>query len=240
MKSKHSRTLSAAAAAVALLATLTSAAEAQQVYRSRPNNEIRFSGGIFSPQGSGDYWNNVKDTFDASNSDFLGGAFGFDYLLGIAPLLDVSMGGRYYYSDHDNAYRNFEDENGRSIIHTTRLSTASFDLGLVLHLAPDGAPIRPYLGGGGTAMTYHLDEEGDFVNFDRHPPRIYRDSFHTSDQAYGWYAVGGLDIPLSRVTAIFVEGRWQDAHANLSGDFSGLGNLDLAGFYATVGVSWRF
>lgn len=241
MKRIRSQAISAAALAVALFAVGSSGAQAQGYNHSGNwGNELRFRGGVFTPQAQGAYFDGVLNDFTASKGDFQGGAIGVDYRHEIAPLLDLSLGSSYYYADHDVAYRNFEDERGHSIIHTTRIETASFDLGLVLRLAPRGAPIVPYVGGGGTAISYRLEEKGDFINFDVTPRRIYRDHFKSQDQAYGWYAVAGLDVPLGRNVSVFGEGRWQNAHADLTDDFAGFGRLDLNGIYVTVGAAWRF
>jgi hypothetical protein len=225
--------------AAAALSGFGAAAEAQP-YARHASNEVRFRAGVFIPEGGKGYWDDSFEVFDGEQHDFLGGAFGFDYLHEIAPFLDIMLGSSFYYADHDLAYRDFEDEHGRSIIHTTRIQTSSFDAGLVFRLAPRHAPIVPYIGGGGTVLWYELIEEGDFVDFDRHPPRIFTDHFHTQDIAYGWYALAGLEFPVGHGFAFFAEGRWQDAHASLGEDFSGFGNLDLTGAYVTFGGAWRF
>ena len=235
--------LTVAATLVALFAAAT-AVQAQgygyRGYGRDTGNEFRFRGGVFTPQGGGDYWNNTFKDFTGSRSDFQGGAVGFDYLHQITPFLSLNLGTSYYYADHDQRYRNFEDENGRSIIHTTRLQTASFDAGLLLRLAPRPAPVVPYIGGGGTVVSYELEEEGDFVDVDSTPHQIFTDRFHSRDVATGWYAVAGLEFPISRGFSIFGEGRWQEVHATLRDDFDGFGTLNLNGVYAMVGAAWRF
>jgi hypothetical protein len=238
MKRIRSYVVSSVVAAAALV-VLVGTAEAQP-YSRNTSNEIRFRAGVFIPEGGHGYWDDSFAVFDGEQHDFLGGSIGFDYLHQIAPQLDLMLGSSYYYADHDLAYRDFEDEHGHSIIHTTRIQTASFDAGLVLRLAPRHAPIVPYIGGGGTIVSYELVEEGDFVDFDRHPPRIFSDHFHAQDVAYGWFALAGLEFPIHPGFALFTEARWQDAHSSLGDDFSGFGELDLTGAYVSFGGSWRF
>ena len=110
----------------------------------------------------------------------------------------------------------------------------------MLKLAPNHSPIIPYIGGGGTAVHYRLEEEGDFIDFGANPRRIFRDHFRSDDFAYGWFALAGVEVPLARNFSVYVEGRYQDAHADLRDDFQGFGRLDLAGTYATFGAAWRF
>jgi hypothetical protein len=40
--------------------------------------------------------------------------------------------------------------------------------------------------------------------------------------------------------AFFAEGRWDSAEDELTDDFEGLGDIDLAGQQISAGVSWRF
>lgn len=219
----------------------SAAAQAQPYdYNRGYENELRLRGGIFDPKAGSGYWTDSFRDFDAGSNDFQGGAFGIDYRHEIAPMLDVMFGGSYYYAQHDLAYRNFEDERGHSIFHTTRIMTATADAGLVLRLAPRQSPIVPYIGGGGSAINYRLEEEGDFVDFGAHPNRIFRDHFRSQDTTWGWFALAGLDVPIGRNFAVFVEGRYQAAHATLTDDFRGFGRLDLTGTYVTFGGAWRF
>lgn len=235
------RTAVVAALAATALLTVTDQAQAQRYYDRSTGNEIRFRGGVFTPEGGKGYWDDSFRDFRGDRNDFQGGTIGVDYLHEIGPFMDLLLGSTYYYADHDLAYRDFEDERGHSIFHTTRIQTASFDAGLRFRLAPRQAPIVPYVGGGGTAISYELEEEGDFVNFNRNPPRIFRDRFRSQDVAYGWFAVAGLEIPLNRGFAVFAEGRYQDADANLTDDFDeGFGRLNLTGTSVMVGASWRF
>lgn len=226
--------------AAAALSVLAVGAEAQPYPGRQATNEVRFRAGVFIPEGGSGYWEDTFRDFNGDRNDFLGGSIGFDYLHEIAPNFSLLFGSSYYYADHDLAYKNFEDEHGHSIIHTTRIQTASFDAGLVIHLAPRHLPIVPYIGGGGTIINYELVEEGDFIDFDRHPPHIFSDHFHAQDVAYGWFALAGLEFPIHRNFSFFAEGRWQDAHDSLSEDFDGFGRLDLTGAYVMFGGSWRF
>lgn len=225
---------------VATLAASTALEAQPYSYNHNYENELRIRAGIFDPKAGSGYWSDSFRDFDAGSKDFQGGAFGIDFRHEIAPMLDVMFGGSYYYSQHDLAYRNFEDERGHSIFHTTRIETATADAGLVLRLAPRHSPIVPYIGGGGSAINYRLEEVGDFVDFGAHPNTIFRDRFRSQDVAWGWFALAGLDVPIGHNFAVFVEGRYQGANATLTDDFRGFGRIDLAGTYVTFGAAWRF
>ncbi len=232
--------------AVAALAVLIAApAAAQQHYTyayagENYRNELRFGLGTLELQGGGRYWDDVESTFDGRARDLHSGVFSVEYLYRVAPQLSVLAGGEFFHGDADFAYRNFVDENGNSIIHTTTLDTSTFDVGLQLDLAPRRSPVRPYIGAGGTAIAYRLSEHGDFVDFSGPVNHVFHDRFSDDGVAYGWFALGGLDIRLSPSFGIFFEGRWQDASVDLGHDFHGLGSLDLSAVSYKAGMSWRF
>lgn len=228
--------------AVAALAVLVAVPAAAQPYRYRYEfeNELRFRIGSLEPRGHGQYWQDVESTFDGSAKDMRSGVFGVDYLHELAPQLSLMLSGDFFHGDQDFAYRDFVDQDGRRIIHNTTLDTSAFDLGLVVHLAPRRSPVVPYIGAGGAAIGYHLVERGDFVDFSSATPQVFSDRFRTDGVGYGWFAVAGLDIQLTRNMALFAEGRYQNASDDLRGDFRGSGTLDLSSTAISAGLSWRF
>ena len=99
--------------------------------------------------------------------------------------------------------------------------------------------MRPYIGGGGGFYDWTLEESGDFIDFDG-GATIFTDTFFTDGTAFGTYFLAGLDIPLGNTWSIFAEGRWDSADDDLTGDFEGLGEIDLAGRQVAAGFAWRF
>jgi len=229
-------------APVLVLALAASAAHAQRYDRGyRDENELRISLGQFTPRGDSSYWHENQADFTGSNADdFQDGIFTVDFRHQIAPQVDLSMGGSYFSSSQDESYRNFVDSNGHDIFHTTQLDIATFNIGLVLRLAPRHAPIIPYIGAGASAYTYRLEERGDFIDFDSTDHTIFRTTNSDQHSTLGYYGVAGVDIPLGRVFKIFVEGRYQEGKDDLRGDFRGLGQLDLSGRVLSAGMAWRF
>jgi len=47
-----------------------------------------------------------------------------------------------------------------------------FDVGLRVKLAPEHLPVVPYVGGGGSLVTYRLIEHGDFISFNPPAPDV--------------------------------------------------------------------
>jgi len=226
-------------AALAVLVAMPAAAQ-RYAYGDNYENQLRFGVGTLEPRGDGRYWQDVESTFDGSAKDLRSGTLGVDYLHQIAPQLWLLVGGEFFSGDSDFAYRDFVDQSGRDIIHTTSLDTSTLNVGLELDLAPRRSPVVPYIGAGGSAIAYRLREHGDFVDFSGPNLHVFGDRFKDDGVGYGWFATAGLDIRLNRGFGIYAEGRWQRADVDLRGDFRGSGSLDLSSTAVKAGVSWRF
>jgi hypothetical protein len=89
--------------------------------------------------------------------------------------------------------------------------------------------------------------------------RAYRSSFVTDDcdedgncttgfidkqdsffLTVGYFAVAGLEMPVSSHAALLVDGRYTVAHAQLGGDFADNRSLDLSGGQYVAGVAFHF
>jgi hypothetical protein len=225
--------------AAILIAGLAAPAAAQR----RPygeDNALSFRLGLFTPEGDSEYWNDKERDFTTSIDDFEDGTFGVEYLRELAPLLALTVGGNFYEGQDRQAYRKFEDRFGDDIVHRATLDLSTLDIGLRFRLAPRHAPVVPYVGGGGSAVVWRLEEDGDFIDFDVVPEEIFSDRFEDDGTALGYFLVAGLDVPLGSDWSIFAEARWRDAEDELAGDFEGLGTLDLAASEVSFGASFHF
>jgi opacity protein-like surface antigen len=222
-----------AVAAVALATPAT----AQQYYA--PENGMRFRGGIFSPNAEGDYWDEKFFGFTGSPDDFEDFTIGVEYIRTLNPFVDLVVGGSYYEALEDQAYRDFEDSDGLSIVHTTAVENSNFEVGVRFRLAPLHSPVIPYVGGGGSVVMWRLTEHGDFIDFTP-PETIFFDDFQDDGVALGYFLMAGIEVPVGPYFGIFAEGRWRDASDELSGEFENFGDLDLSGTEITGGVIWRF
>jgi len=205
-----------------------------------PENAIRFRLGLFMPQAEGDYFDSVFTDFTGSSDDFEDWTFGIDYTHSLVPMLDIIAGGSYYESSQSQEYRDFVDSDGLPIVHDTSLQISNFDVGLRVKLAPEHLPVVPYVGGGGSLVTYRLIEHGDFISFNPPAPTIFFDHFEAEGVGFGYFLLAGLDINFNQYFGMFVEGRWRDAKDDLADDFSDFGEIDLSGTEVTGGLIWRF
>jgi len=216
-------------------------------YTSRPytgppvsKNQFRVNVGYFSPSGGSDYWNDKQLDFTGSASDFANASVGVDYIRLLTERLGLLVTANFWEADSQQSYRDYTDEFGADITHTTTVSTNSLEVGLIYSFLPQQAAVIPYIGGAGGYYAWELKEEGDFIDFGAFPAEIFTDSFSSSGGTFGWSALFVLEIPFSQKWSLFLEGRWQGVQAELEGDFQGFGTLDLSGGTARIGVSHGF
>ena len=227
------------------LLVLSLPAFAQDGYSRRSYNdnygggELRFHIGSFRPDGSSAYWDSIRSDFTGSDpSDFENPSFGIDYILPVNDLLGVMFSGSYYEGKSTNAYRNFEDNFNHRIVHDTTLDIGSATVGLVFHILPKGSAVQPYVGVGGGAYPWRLQERGDFIDFSDPSQPIFFSRLTSSGTAFGYYGLAGLDVPIGRHVSIFGEGRWTRVKADLRDDFDGFGKIDLGGREIAAGLSF--
>lgn len=236
---RHSK-LGLIAFAAALLA-VPSWAQPGAYYRGgAERNFLRVQGGLFQPDGGGNYLPDKALEFTGDAEDFEDFSLGVEYLRLLSDRLALQVSGNFYEGQADQAYLEFVDSSGRDIFHTTTLEVSSLNLGLLFYLASRGSAVVPYVGIGGGLYSWSLEESGEFIDFGLFEPEIFADTFFAEGDTFGYHWLLGLDIPLGSQFSIFAEGRWQEADDDLDGDFAGFGTLDLSGREIRAGLSWSF
>jgi opacity protein-like surface antigen len=226
------------------LLVLSMPAFAQGYRRSYNDNigdvELRVHAGSFRPDGNSEYWDSIRSDFtNTDKSDFENPSFGLDVILPLNERMGVIFSGSFYEGTATNSYRNFEDNFNHRITHDTTLDIGSATVGLLFHLVPKGSAVQPYIGVGGGAYPWRLQERGDFIDFETlSDPPIFHARLTSSGTAFGYYGLAGIDVPISRHVSIFAEGRWTRVKADLKDDFDGFGKLDLGGREIGAGLSF--
>lgn len=158
------------------------------------------------------------DTDQADNDAGFGLLFSFD----VSPRVDIQLRGTDFRELSVSA-SDAETEND------FKFQATLIDFGFAYRFTKDGRKFTPYVGGGGTY--YLLDSTPD--------------SKGQLNDEYGWYGVVGLDFPISRRWAIYVEGLWRDAKMSIKGDDLGLGgpvdvgvNLNGPQVDAGIALTW--
>ena len=213
-------------------------AHAQGNWQPGDFGSLRFSLGIFSPDGDSQYWDETFDAFTGSASDFEDVVFGVDYLWRTSRQGGLLFGGSYYDGATTQAYLDWVDSEGGDVNHTTSLALYDLTAAYVWRFGTRG--VTPYIGGGGGLVWWRLREEGYFIDFaDPELPIVYA-SYRADGTTWEAFALAGLDVPLGRQWSFFFEGRYRWSEAELNQDFSGFGTLDLSGVQVSGGFSWNF
>ena len=222
---------------VILIAGLTAAPASAQYYNRE--HALRFRVGLFQPDGKSQYWDDTESLFSGDASDFEDTLGGIDYRMGLGDHLSLLISASDYSGQDHRTYLDYTDGVGDEIRHTASLDITSLTAGLVLRFAPNAA-VSPYVGAGGGLYSWTLEERGRFIDFGTQNLDLFRDDFKDDGDTFGYYFQAGLEIPLGAGWALFAEGRWHQADDELSGDFDGLGKLDLSGREISAGASWTF
>lgn len=215
------------------------------------DSAVQFRLGGFFPSGSGGLWDSNEQTFTLDASDFNDVAFGFSFVTAMSNHLELGFNVDFYDATVRSAYRDFTDQDGFAILHDTRLETtpATVDLRFlpVGRYAVRGQagqrrvrhPV-PYFGAGVGFNYWKYQETGDFVTFDVDPPEVVFDRFVEDGIAFEAHVLAGLELPMSPNWNFLFEGRYSWTDDTPDGDFAGIGDLDLGGISAFVGVAFRF
>lgn len=221
-----------------LVLSLPAFAQRGRRYYPERDQEFRIHLGAFQPDGESEYWVDKEVDFTGSAEDFENASFGLDYVLPLGNRFSLMFSGSVYEGDTTQAYRNFVDNFGDRIRHDTTLEIAAGTLGLLVHLTSPDAAIQPYVGVGGGAFPWRLEEAGDFIG--AAPAReIFTATLESEGVAFGYYGLVGLSAPITHRLSIFAEGRWTDVDDELGDDLEGFGTLDLSGREFAAGLSWR-
>jgi hypothetical protein len=227
-------------ATVFLLSIAPSTSAQERLGHYAGDSAFRVSLGALTLDGNSQYWEEKELDFTAVIGDYDDVVVGGDYLYFISSRVGILGSFSVFEGSATQSYRDFVDNFGGEIAHVGRLQTASLDLGLIVHLLGSRAPVMPYLGAGGSFISYELEEDGEFIDFGFSPPEVIADRYQADGDTFGFFWLVGIEVPLGGSTSLFAEGRWRSADDELSQDFAGLGSLDLSGRSISAGISWSF
>jgi hypothetical protein len=95
--------------------------------------------------------------------------------------------------------------------------------------------VVPYVGGGGGALWYRLEQVGDFVDFvDR---SVFTDVFRSEGWAPTGHVFGGVEVRVARRLFLTFDGRYIWATPTLGREFIDFDPIDLSGFRTSAGVN---
>jgi hypothetical protein len=241
-------------AGVASLASLPVGLAAQEgtdfLFR-RPVVSLTVRGGYAVPRAGSDLFDFTREhlwTMEQQDISFSAPAIQGELAVRVNERLDVAAGVVFSKSNTLSEFRSFEGTDDLPIQQTTQFSRTSLTLSAKGYLLPRGrslgrfawVPARwsPFLGAGVGAIHYVWDQQGEFVDFQTLD--IFRDQFRSEGTTGTVHALGGVDLSLSRYFVLTAEGRYSLASEKLGIGFDDFDKIDLSGFQATVGLSFRF
>ena len=213
------------------------------------DNTVQVRLGGFFPSGDSDFWDETEEVFTLDASDFDDFILGFSFVHSINNDFEVGLNVDFYEETALSQYRGFVDESDLPILHDTQLELVPVTVdvrflpGGRYRIRPGGRRvIKPvfYVGAGVGLNLWDYEEFGDFLDFTEDPPEIFPDFFRDSGTAFEAHLLAGAELPLGRMTNMLIEGRYSSSDDDLSGDFAGLGELDLSGYSFYWGLSFRF
>lgn len=202
--------------------------------------EFRLWAGGFLPAFGGDFWDNNFRTFTGSRNDFQNVIGGGDFVFHFDRYNALMVSASFYSGSSNEQYRNFVDQNGNGIGHRTTLDVSSGTVAYAFYPAGTHGSVIPYLGAGIGVYGWRLHQNGDFIDFNNND-NIFPAFFSDDGATFGYFFLAGLEVPVSRHVALFVDGRYTEARANnMHNDFElGTGRLDLSGGQVAGGIAFH-
>ena len=210
--------------------------------------------GYAVPTVSSDVFNDGRQFLTLEKSDFHAFSLGGDVMVRVSDRFDVGVGLSHASTEARSEFRDWVGEDDLPIAQDTRFSRTPLTLNVRGYLMDRGrsigrfawipAKVAPYLGAGVGTMRYSYSQVGEFVDYetiDETGADIFYDVFDSEGWTATLHGTAGLDLSLSPRVVLNGEARYYWAKADMDlADFDGFDPIDLTGFQATVGLSFRF
>lgn len=234
---------------LATIALATSSLLAQEDYfLGNRHGLIQVLGGWSKPDTNSEIYAFSEDVLTLDPSDLDGPVFQVNFLYQVNDFFAVGGGFTHFRQTAFSEDRHYVYEDGSPIEQETGLESHFF--GALLHLTPFKAGRRvgnkawlpgtavPYLVLGAGFKTWDFHQRGEFV--DSETLEVFRDYFSDEGVAPALRLGGGLRLNISKHLDVDLSAMHDIAEDELSGDFSGFGDLDLAATHFMVGLLMRF
>lgn len=214
----------------------------------RPTGTFTLRAGYDRPNAQGSVYDEFADRLTLGRGSYGGGAVNAELAFTVADRIDLAIGGGYARSERDSEFREFVNQDDSPIRQTTSLRRLPLTAGAKFYLTPRGRSIgrlawipsrfSPYVGGGGGAVYYRLQQNGSFV--DANTSAIFPATLRSTGWAASAYGAAGAEIGLSTRFVLSTELRYTAARGALRGDFVDFDRISLSGIGLTAGAGIRF
>lgn len=214
----------------------------------RPDGSISIRGGWVLSRAGSDWYDFVTDQLTIDRGSFNAGEVAFDLGASINPRLDLVGGVDFNRTTMNSEFRHFVDNNRLPITQATDLRGVNLTASVKYALLPRGREVGrlawvqrtvvPFVGGGGGAYWYRLQQTGDFVDFVDFS--VFRDQFESKGWAPSAHLFAGADIKVYRRLYVTTEARYVWAAADLGSAWIDFDPIDLSGLRLSSGISLVF
>ncbi len=205
------------------------------------------TGWLFARAGS-DWFDFVTDQLTIDDGAFNTTALAVDYGITVAPRLDAVVGLDFNRARVASEYRRFVDNDRLPINQDTRLTTITVTGGAKIALRSRGRDVSrlawvpnrvvPFVGAGGGALRYALEQSGDFIDF--RDSSVFPSTFRSEAWTPSAHVFGGVDLQVLRRTMVTIDGRYRWASGPLSSTWVDFDPIDLSGFTLSAGMHLMF
>lgn len=213
-----------------------------------PRGFFVVKGGLYMARADSDIYEFNEELLTLDSGSFNSGLFGVDVGWSINDRVDLVFGFEYSSASPVSEFRDYVDEFFAPITQQTRLQQVPLTAGVRINLLERGRPVGnyawvpttvvPYVGGGASIVWWQYEQFGDFVDFNDFT--IFTEHFLTEGWDPELHVFGGVDVAVTPGFALNFETRYGWAEGDLAPAFVGFEPIDLSGFRATVGASFRF
>lgn len=214
---------------------------------SSPRYSVGLRGGFTFNRAGSDVYDFIIQQLTVDRGDFNAPTFAFDFGWKLGERVDLVTGLEYSRASKRSEFRDFVDQDGLPIVQDTRLTQVPLTLSVRFYLTSRGrsvgqyawvpATVAVYVGGGGGATWYRLEQFGDFVDF--RDLAIFTDVFVSDGWTIAGHALAGVEFKLGTSVGLVLESRYQFASHELRGGFIGFEPIDLHGLRLMAGVSFK-
>jgi len=215
----------------------------------QPSATIHFNIGYGVPKVGSDLFDEVFDVYTLEKGDFHAAVFGAGVSFFLDERLDLALEFSFDRSSTWSEYTDWVDDQDLPIEQETKFTRVPVTASIRYFLTDRGRAVgnlswipttwAPYVGGGGGAIRYAFEQEGDFIDFDD----LSIGPGYLDSNGWSWvgHVFGGVQWAVSPRWIVTAEGRYSLADADLDRTYyRGYEPIDLSGFQATIGFGVRF
>ena len=214
----------------------------------RPDGWVGLRAGWLVARAGSDWYDFVSDQLTIDDGAFNTADLSADVGITISSRLDAVAGVAFTRARVASEYRRLVDTNRLPINQETRLRTVNVTGSAKVALRNRGREVSrlawvphtlvPFVGAGGGALHYLLQQSGDFVDFRN--SRVFPSTFQSTAWTPSAHVFGGVDIRVLRRTFVTIDARYRWASGRLGSTWVDFDPIDLSGFQLSAGMDLVF